>query len=228
MADSRDAGGARQRHRRPPPGDPAGGRFLYRLQFRKSGPARFYSHHDLMRLFERALRRADLPVSLSEGFNQRPRITFLSALSLGVESLDERVEIELTEPRPAEQLRDELGSQVTEGLVIVGAEAVAARAAAVAAEYEARLPAGATPDPAPLLALPSVPVERRSAEGVRTVDIRPWIAAITVEDGVLRFTIRITDSGAARPEEILKLLGVGGTPLVRTRTVLADKGGARA
>ena len=73
------------------------------IGFAKSGLARFISHHDLMRLWQRAARRARLPLRWTEGFNPRPRIVFPDAIELGMESDCEVVEIELTDwLRPAE------------------------------------------------------------------------------------------------------------------------------
>lgn len=69
------------------------------MVFSKTGDARFLSHHDLLRLFERACRRAGLPVRRTEGFNPRPRLFFPSPCPTGVEGLGEILEIELSEPR---------------------------------------------------------------------------------------------------------------------------------
>src|SRR5260370_20214464 len=67
------------------------------IRFEKGAAIRFNSHHDLMRAFARAVRRAKLPVRLTEGFNPRPRIVFPVALEVGVASLDEVAEIEFTQ-----------------------------------------------------------------------------------------------------------------------------------
>lgn len=210
------------RHPMPPASAPAN-RFLYRLRFEKTGPARFYSHHDMMRLFEHGLRRAEFPLSLSAGFNPRPRVTFLSALPLGVESVDEWVEIELTEALDAEEFGKRMAGQFPEGVRIREAGAAVGRVAAVEAEYEATLGEVAV-DVAALLARKEIPVERRTSEGAaRTVDIRPWILRAQAADGKLTFAIRITDNGSARPEEVLRELGVPGARVVRTRTVMAAK-----
>lgn len=199
------------------------GRFLYRLRFTKTGDARFYSHHDMMRLLERGLRREEFPISLSEGFNPRPRVTFLSALPLGVESVDEWVEIELTEDRDPADFVKRLAGQLPAGMVVTESSKAEGRVAAVEAEYEAEIGAVAV-DPAALLARKQVNVERRTNEGKsRTVDIRPWILRVVAAEGRLRFAIQITNDGSARPEEVLRELGVPGLRVVRTRTVMAPK-----
>src|SRR5439155_20976241 len=65
-----------------------------RLRFRKGGDLRLVSHHDLMRCFERMLRRAGLPYRSTAGFNPKPRLVFASALPLGVVGCEEVVELE--------------------------------------------------------------------------------------------------------------------------------------
>jgi hypothetical protein len=72
----------------------------YRIRFEKTGVAKYISHLDLNRLFARSLARSGIDVMHSEGFNPRPKITFVSALSLGVESLCEFVEIKVGEKLP--------------------------------------------------------------------------------------------------------------------------------
>jgi hypothetical protein len=69
------------------------------FRFVKGEPVRFVSHLDLMRSFERAMRRADFPVGYTQGFNPRPRMAFASALSVGATSEWEMGQVELDEPR---------------------------------------------------------------------------------------------------------------------------------
>ncbi|MEM6691613.1 MAG: TIGR03936 family radical SAM-associated protein [Planctomycetota bacterium] len=73
------------------------GRYRFRIRFAKVELLRWISHRDLARLWERMIRRANFPLSMTEGFHPKPRISFPSALSLGMESLDEVVELEFTQ-----------------------------------------------------------------------------------------------------------------------------------
>jgi radical SAM-linked protein len=76
-----------------------------RLRFAKCGDLRLVSHHDIMRCLERMLRRARIPIALTQGYNPRPKITFALALGLGIEGRSEVVDLELAEPlEPAELL----------------------------------------------------------------------------------------------------------------------------
>lgn len=68
-----------------------------RLRFTKTGKVRFTSHRDVARMWERALRRADLPVAYSAGFSPRPKLSFGLALSTGHESMAEYLDVELAD-----------------------------------------------------------------------------------------------------------------------------------
>ena len=96
--------------------------FSYRLRFSKRGRERFLSHLDLVRLFSRALRRADVPVRFSEGFTPRAALSFPSALGIGLESVDEILDLELSRDLPGDDLRSRLNAQLPEGVRILSAE----------------------------------------------------------------------------------------------------------
>ncbi len=90
----------------------------YRIRFSKMGLLRWIGHRDLLRLWERILRRTGLQVTMTTGFHPRARIAFPSALPLGVEGLEEVVEIELAESISAEALRQRLIDDDQPGLII--------------------------------------------------------------------------------------------------------------
>src|SRR6516225_4142252 len=97
--------------------------FSYRVRFTKTGKMRFLSHHDLMRLFERALRRTGLPLRMTEGYNPHPVVAFPTALGLGIESLDEILEFELTSWTSPKGIEKQLGEQLPQGVTVASAEA---------------------------------------------------------------------------------------------------------
>lgn len=70
---------------------------ILRIQYRKNGMMKFLSHLDMVRLVERSLRRGEMPLKFSQGFNPHPKIAFAAPLSVGVTSDYELVDIELTE-----------------------------------------------------------------------------------------------------------------------------------
>ncbi len=80
----------------------------YRLRFEKTGPSAFVGHLDLLRLLPRVFRRLDLPVLYSQGFHPKPDLTFGPALSLGIASLDEHIDVRITADLDLEGLCEQL------------------------------------------------------------------------------------------------------------------------
>ena len=88
------------------------------IVFSKAGPLRFISHLDLARLFQRAARRAGLPVTLSEGFTPRPKISFKRALKLGLESDSEEATFSISGWIRPDEFKKRLQLQLPEGIKI--------------------------------------------------------------------------------------------------------------
>jgi len=97
----------------------------YRIRFAKTGLLRWIGHRDLQRLWERVLRRAGVQLSMSQGFHPKPRINFPSALALGVEGIDEVIEVELAQSITPDELRQRLIDDNQPGLTIGCVELVA-------------------------------------------------------------------------------------------------------
>jgi len=93
---------------------------MYKLDFvfTKKGAMRYISHLDLMRLLTRAMRRADLPLKMSEGFSPHPKLSLKRALKLGLESEHEEGSIVLRLPVSQEEFKVKLQRQLPEGIQI--------------------------------------------------------------------------------------------------------------
>jgi Uncharacterized protein conserved in bacteria (DUF2344) len=100
---------------------PAAHQDKIRLRFRKGGDLRLLSHHDLLRCFERLLRRTALPVHTTQGFHPHPRLIFALSLPLGVIGVEEVAELELDEVFPVEEVLAQLRSHAPPGLEILSA-----------------------------------------------------------------------------------------------------------
>jgi len=94
----------------------------YRIRYRKLDDLRLVGHHDLSRLWERLLRRAEVKPAMSEGFHRRPRMNFPSALAVGIGGIDEVMELELSEERDPAELAAALERHAPAGLSIVQIE----------------------------------------------------------------------------------------------------------
>src|SRR5439155_5164241 len=151
-----------------------------RIRFRKAGDLRFTSHHDLMRCFERMLRRAALPFHCTEGFNPKPRLLFPLPLPLGVVGCREVAELELDADVSADEVRDRLARQAPAGLDILEVQRIDGTKTAHAQLACYRIPV--PPDrcdvlPERMAALMSSSacwVERQRPQ-FRKIDVRPYL-----------------------------------------------------
>jgi radical SAM family uncharacterized protein/radical SAM-linked protein len=157
-----------------------------RLWFEKSGQARYLSQLELQSVLERAMRRAGLPLSFSRGFHPKPLLSFGRALPVGVASLSEWCIVYLREPVEAEPLARTLNRQpLPHGIRFLSAETLALDEPAPQARFEEyELHYLASRERARelqsqwlrALQRESLPVEHRSKKGVKTVDIRSFLA----------------------------------------------------
>ena len=102
-----------------------------RLRFAKHGKVRFISHRDVARAFERTFRIAELPLTFTQGFSPRPKVSFGLALSVGHESDAEYLDVELAEPVDLAPLAGVLSAGLPEGIDVTGTAALAERAPAL-------------------------------------------------------------------------------------------------
>ena len=89
-----------------------------RALFEKTGNARYISHLDLMRVFQRAFKRAGLPLTHTQGFNPRPSVSIALPLSLGVESQCELLDFKLESPYACAEIREKLNAALIDGVYI--------------------------------------------------------------------------------------------------------------
>ena len=153
-----------------------------RIVFSKTGRAKYVSHLDLVRSMTRAVRRADIPLWYTEGFNRHPYLTFASPLSLGYEGLRETMDIRMADDFPFAELLRRLNAVLPEGLVAVSAADVVTKAGDLAAaEYRLtiQLPASVVRE---ALSRKELLVEKRTKKKtMKTIDILPYFKNASVE-----------------------------------------------
>jgi radical SAM-linked protein len=203
----------------------------WRLVFSRGEEARFLSHLDAVRLWERAFRRGDIPVATSEGFSPRPKLIFAAPLPLGMLAEHELADLYLAERLTAPDLRDRLAAGMPSGYLVsdlhdiwIGAPAIAPQL--VAADYrmtllnlaEADLEAAATR----LMAADQLPRERRKEARLIRYDLRPLLIDLRVrpadpeamqsddaETAAAGLWMRLRhaqDGGSGRPDEVVAAL----------------------
>jgi radical SAM-linked protein len=187
-------------------------RYKFRVRFRKADDLRLVSHHDLMHVFERMFRRADLLLPVSQGFNPRAKFSFALSLALGVAGLHEILEFELTHELTVEEVQRRLTSQCPPGLVILSVRAIEFRQSAFVRRARYALPLPETH--ADLAERCQALLARDECWMVRTrphpkrINIRPFISELQTSGDRLEMALWITPNGAARPEEIIDALGL--------------------
>jgi len=188
-----------------------------RITFSKQGPLRYTGHLDLHKLWERAARRAELPLAYSQGFHPQPKMNLASALPLGFSSRCEVLDMRLEHDIPLDGLSDRLNDTLPSGIHVFDVEQVEERAPAlqtqvVAAEYEVRM-IESNPSSAALAGFGEDLKQRieslmGSESIVRTrrgkeYDLRPLIEELTGMDDKIFMKLSAREGATGRPEEVL-------------------------
>ena len=170
-----------------------------RALFEKVGTARFISHLDLMRLFQRAFKRAGLPLTHTQGFNPRPSVSIALPLSLGAESHCELLDFDLESPVPLEDIRNRLNAALIDGIRVRevydnGAKIkyLALLQSRLTLEYDGGIPAGAELAIGQLFARETLVLEKKNRNGVTQQDIIPMIRNLEISrisEGELRLDV---------------------------------------
>ena len=204
-----------------------------RITFAKQNALRYTGHLDLHRIWERAARRAELPLAYSQGFHPQPKISLAAALPLGFSSRCEVLDMRLTEELPLEGLRERIQQAVPSALRIIEIESVdeklpAMQTLVVQAEYEVLFTEPIEGSDLKrrvesMLEAASLPRERRG----KSYDLRPLIEQANVLDEPLRLWMLLSarEGATGRPEEVLEQIGIPADTVrvERTRLIFVDK-----
>lgn len=161
-----------------------------RALFEKTGNAVYISHLDLMRLFQRAFKRAGLPLTHTKGFNPRPSVSIALPLSLGVESVCELLDFDLEGESPVsgEEITARLNDALVDGVRVLGVyddmrklKHLALLDCTVTLEYDRGIPADAVQRIGDLFAQQEIIVEKKGKNGPTEQDIAPMIRRLTVQ-----------------------------------------------
>ncbi|HMO53151.1 MAG TPA: TIGR03936 family radical SAM-associated protein [Tepidiformaceae bacterium] len=213
-----------------------------RVWFTKGERVKYISHLDVLRFWERAIRRADLPLSYSQGFTPHPKLAFASPLPMGFVAEREVMDVTLDERVPIEQFACRLRSEATADLSVVDVMEVALsapppQAAMLWADYRVELPGvaegAARKAVDDFLRLESLPWREERGERIREYDLRQATAHAGVQScGAgceLRLRMRADQELTARPEAVVACLfpGVAAGTIARTGIILDERSQAR-
>ena len=202
-----------------------------RIRFTKKDELRWISHRDLARVWERLLRRAEICLAFSQGFHPKPKISFPSALALGIEALDEVVELEVLGAVDITDLRSRISQQVPPGMELLSLEVPRSKARILGSTYCVDLPdillQTTRERIAELLRSDSITVQRDGKPV--NCSVRQPFFDIRIDANQLYFTLPNAVEGTSlRPSELLQVLELGtllesGSVLRRIRIHLNDE-----
>lgn len=187
--------------------------FRWMLRFGVTGDLRFISHHDTLRLLRRAMVRAGIPVRYSQGFNPHPRISIPLPKPVGVASHSEAVIFETTSDLDPIELKKSVDEATPANMPVYSCERVGLsdrfqpamahyildasdRSADRLAECVERI-----------MSAERIDIERvvRKRKTTRSLNVREFLADMSLDGNDIRFTLRITEKGTAKPAEIASL-----------------------
>lgn len=203
-----------------------------RFQFAKGSEVKFISHLDIINVFTRAFRRAEIPIAYSRGFSPHPKINFASALPVGSTSKAEFADIELDEDIKVEDFISRVNAQLPSGIMILKAQEIPLRSESLMAQtgfasYVIRIPefdCQAVNDLESKIqstmssdqivigrSLKSKHSDKRNTDNISPIDVKPSIKSIKLsgcDNRTLQLEMVLGDGGSkkVRPEEIISLL----------------------
>lgn len=209
-----------------------------RVSFSRGDELKFLSHLDLMRLWERAFRRAGIALAYSEGFTPHPRISLAAPLSVGMTGQAELMDVVLSRWLSPQAFVGQVEGQLPQGLALVDARPVglnepSLQAQVRFAEYQVGVETEKT---APeieasinsMLAAKAIPWQHQRDTGVHQYDLRPLIDEVWLigQQGslcMLGMRLRCSSSGAGRPEQVTRAMDLPQRPssIHRARLILS-------
>lgn len=184
-----------------------------RIRFRKQGDLRLIGHRDLVRTMERLFRRARLPLAMSEGFHPKPRMSFPSALAVGIAGSNEVMELELTRSAAVDELLDRMARHAPPGLSLDSIEPMppgVRKAQVRSITYHVPIPPQDRDDVArriaQLLAAPSCAIQRSGRP--EPIELHRFLEALRLCGDTLEMRFRSAREATPGPRDVLAVLGL--------------------
>jgi len=190
-----------------------------RIRFAKTGHMRYVGHLDLMRYFQKALRRAEIDVQYSQGFSPHQIMSFASPLGIGLTSEGEYMDIEVNSVMSSQKMTDCINQAMTEGVQVLSCRRLAAEgktnamALIAAADYEVRFRRGYAPFETEeqmteqwraFIGQPHICILKKTKKSETEMDIRPLILEDQVESSVFRLKLAAGSSQNLKPETVME------------------------
>lgn len=186
-----------------------------RIQFSKHGVMKFIGHLDVMRYFQKAIRRAELDIAYSSGFSPHQIMSFAAPLGVGLESDGEYLDIEVHSHQGAAQMKDALNREMADGIEILSVrllpeQAKNAMASVAAAGYIVRFRSGYEPDFDWKEALNAfyqkseIPFIKTTKKSELTLDLKPAIYELRILEEAVYLLVNASSSGNIKPAMVME------------------------
>ncbi len=188
-----------------------------RIKFRKYGVMKFIGHLDIMRFFQKVMRRADIPIAFSGGFSPHMIMSFANPLGVGVTSDGEYFDIELTEEIDMQAAVARMNETVVEGIEIVNMVPISddkkqtGMSIVAAADYLSSLKNGEFPEDWKVkaegfMSQPSISIVKKTKKSEKEVDIKPMIYKFEVRDDSVYMLVATGSVENLKPELVMQAL----------------------
>lgn len=189
-----------------------------RIKFRKYGVMKFIGHLDIMRYFQKAMRRAEIPIAFTGGYSPHMVMSFANPLGVGLTSDGEYFDIELTEPVDFEQAVQKLNAVMVEGMEIVNMVEIpddkkkTGMAIVAAADYLSEFMAdqpveGLGEKIAAFMDQPEIIVWKKTKKSEKDVNIKPMIYEMREQDGKVYMLVATGSVENLKPELVMQAFG---------------------
>ncbi|NYE57247.1 TIGR03936 family radical SAM-associated protein [Carboxydothermus ferrireducens] len=182
----------------------------YLLKYSRGGELKYISHLDTMRVFERAFRRANLPMAFSEGFNPHPKFSIALPLALGHESQGELMELTLKQFLPPEEIKERLNSVLPSGFKVLEVKpylddkSLMSRVSKVVYRIKINLSNTELLARKEKLLTDKPRIVKNTKRGEKQIDFWQAVEALEVQENGIKVVIRVGEN-SLRPEEVAKI-----------------------
>ncbi|MEG1876808.1 MAG: TIGR03936 family radical SAM-associated protein [Lachnospiraceae bacterium] len=186
-----------------------------RIKFTKTGPMKFIGHLDMMRYFQKAIRRTDIDIAYSSGYSPHQIMSFAAPLGVGLESYGEYFDIEVHTMTTTTDIMMQLQATMAEGVDIVSVSLLPdtvgnAMASVAAAKYLIRFREGHAPsfDWKSQLAIfyqkPDIIVQKQTKKSLKEFNLRPFLYELKIEQDAIMMLVDASSSDNVKPRLVIE------------------------
>lgn len=186
-----------------------------RIKFTKYGPVKFIGHLDVMRYFQKAIRRAAYDIRFTGGFSPHPIMTFAAPLGVGMESGGEYMDIEVNSSASSAEMKERLNAVMAEGIEILSVRLLPdgagnAMASVAAAEYLVTFREGREPGfpwkeaCGAFFARETIMLVKKTKKGTKELDLKQYLFKMEAEEDGIHLLTDASSSGNLKPSLVME------------------------